>query len=169
MRTSSRWWRLLAILMTFSLVAAACGDDDGDDGADGTTTTTEAGAEDPGDEGDDEGDDTSDDPIDVDFDTEVLTLGTLLPETGQLAFLGPPMVEAVKMAVRDINEAGGVLGNDVILETGDDGTDPDVANSTVDRLLGSVGVNAIVGAAGSGITRQVVDKVTGSGVVMCSP
>jgi ABC-type branched-subunit amino acid transport system substrate-binding protein len=163
MRTSSRWWRLLAILMTFSLIAAACGDDDGDDGADGTTTTTEAAG---GDEGDDEGDDG---PIDVDFDTEVLTIGTLLPETGQLAFLGPPMVEAVKMAVRDINEAGGVLGNDVILETGDDGTDPDVANATVDHLLGNVGVNAIVGAAASGITRQVVDKVTGSGVVMCSP
>jgi ABC-type branched-subunit amino acid transport system substrate-binding protein len=159
MRTSSRWWRLLAILMTFSLIAAACGDDDDDDAG---PTTTEADAEDPGDDGDD-------DPIDVDFDTDVLTIGTLLPETGQLAFLGPPMVEGVNMAIRDINEAGGVLGNDVVLQTGDSGTDPDVANTTVDRLLGSEGVNAIIGAAASGITRQVVDKITGSGVVQCSP
>src|SRR5690606_32734926 len=54
-------------------------------------------------------------------------------------------------------------------ETGDDGTDPGVANATVNRLLGDEGVNALVGAAASGITSQVVDKITGSGVVMCSP
>jgi branched-chain amino acid transport system substrate-binding protein len=154
MRTSSRLWRLLAILMAFSLIAAACGDDD-----DASPTTT--AGEDPG-NGDDE-------PIDVEFDTDVLTIGTLLPNTGQLAFLGPPMVQGVAMAIRDINAAGGVLGNPVQLEEGDSGTDPDVANTTVDRLLGSVGVNAIIGAAASGITRQVIDKITGSGVVQCSP
>lgn len=163
MRTSSRLWRLLAILMAFSLLAAACGNDDDDDAAVDPGDDTEE----PADNGDDP--EIDDDPIDVDFDTDTLTLGTLLPETGDLAFLGPPMVEAVNMAVRDINEAGGVLGNDVILETGDDGTDPGVANTTVDRLLGTVGVNAIVGAAASGITSQVVDKITGSGIVQCSP
>ncbi|MFP4513616.1 MAG: ABC transporter substrate-binding protein [Acidimicrobiales bacterium] len=158
MRTSSRLWRLLAILMTFSLLAAACGNDDDDAAGDG--------------DGDDDGTEEPDidtDPIEVDFDTETLTIGTLLPETGDLAFLGPPMVEAVNMAVEDINDAGGVLGNDVVLETGDSGTDPGVANTTVDRLLGTVGVNALVGAAASGITTQLVDKITGSGVVECSP
>ncbi|MGY6502023.1 MAG: ABC transporter substrate-binding protein [Acidimicrobiales bacterium] len=160
MRTSNRLWRLLAMLMAFSLIAAACGDDDEESGP----TTTEA----PGDEGDGD-DEIDDDPIDVDFDTETLTIGTLLPETGQLAFLGPPMISGVELAIQDINAAGGVLGNDVNLITGDDGTDPDVANTTVDRLLGTEGVNAIIGAAASGITRQVVDKITGSGVVQCSP
>ncbi len=163
MRTSSRLWRLLAILMAFSLLAAACGNDDDDDAAVDPGDDTEE----PGDNGDDP--EIDDDPIDVDFDTDTLTLGTLLPETGDLAFLGPPMVEAVNMAVRDINDAGGVLGNDVVLETGDSGTDPGVANTTVDRLLGSVGVNAIVGAAASGISNAVVDKITGSGIVQCSP
>jgi ABC-type branched-subunit amino acid transport system substrate-binding protein len=164
MRTSSRLWRLLALLLTLSLLAAACGnDDDNDDAAVDPGDDTEE----PGENGDDP--EIDDEPIDVDFDTETLTIGTLLPETGDLAFLGPPMVEAVNMAVRDINDAGGVLGNDVVLETGDDGTDPGVANTTVDRLLGTVGVNAIIGAAASGITSQVVDKITGSGVVQCSP
>ena len=156
MRTSTRLWRILAMLMAFSLVAAACGNDDDD------------AAVDPCDNGDN-GDEIDTEPIDVDFDTDVLTIGTLLPETGQLAFLGPPMVQAVNMAIRDINDAGGVLGNDVQLVEGDSGTDPDVANTTVDRLLGTEGVNAIIGAAASGITRQVVDKITGSGVVQCSP
>ena len=40
----------------------------------------------------------------------VLTVGTLLPQTGSLAFLGPPEFAGVKLAVKDINAAGGVLG-----------------------------------------------------------
>lgn len=159
MRTRSGLWRLLALILAFSLVAAACGDDDGDDEG-GSTDTTEAG------EGEGEGEGEE---VEANFDTETLTIGTLLPETGQLAFLGPPMVEGVNMAIRDINEAGGVLDSDVTLVQGDDGTDPDVANTTVDRLIGTEGVNAIIGAAASGITRQVVDKITGAGILECSP
>jgi branched-chain amino acid transport system substrate-binding protein len=176
MRISGRLWRVLALLLAFALVAAACGDDD-DDTADEDTTETTAAAEDEGEDTEDttddteateegEGDGEAAEPVAP--DTDSLTLGTVLPETGQLAFLGPPMVEAVNMAVRDVNDAGGVLGSDVELVTGDSGTDPDVANTTVDRLLAEP-VNGIVGAAASGITRQVVDKVTGAGVVMCSP
>jgi branched-chain amino acid transport system substrate-binding protein len=153
MRTSRGLWRVLALLLAFTLVAAACGDD-GDDGGDSAS--------------DDSGSDEGDEAVEADFDTESLTIGTLLPETGQLAFLGPPMVEGVNMAIRDINDAGGVLDTDVTLVTGDDGTDPDVANQTVDRLVGSEGVNAIVGAAASSITRQVVDKITGAGILQCS-
>ena len=149
MRNSNRLWRLLALLMAFSLVAAACGDDDDSDDSSDTTAPADGG--------------------DASGDGGILTIGTLLPETGQLAFLGPPMISGVEMAVRDINEAGGVLDGDVVLVTGDDGTDPDIANTTVDRLLGDESVNAIVGAAASGITRQVVDKITGAGVVQCSP
>lgn len=154
MRTPSGLWRLLALLLAFTLVASACGDDDGDDEGEGSTETSEAG---------DGGE------VEATYDTDTLTIGTLLPETGQLAFLGPPMVNGVDMAIRDINDAGGVLDSDVTLITGDDGTDPDVANTTVDRLIGTEGVNAIVGAAASGITRQVVDKITGAGVLQCSP
>ena len=43
----------------------------------------------------------------------VLRLGGLLPETGNLAFLGPPEFAGVELAVKEINEAGGVGGADV--------------------------------------------------------
>jgi len=157
MRNSGRLWRVLALLLAFALVAAACGDDDDTADGSGDTTTTAAP---------DEGDGEPAEPVAP--STDSLTIGTVLPETGQLAFLGPPMVEGVNMAIRDINDAGGVLGADVNLITGDSGTDPDVANTTVDRLLAE-GVNGIIGAAASGITRQIIDKVTGAGVVQCSP
>jgi ABC-type branched-subunit amino acid transport system substrate-binding protein len=35
-----------------------------------------------------------------------LTIGTLLPQTGDLAFLGPPEFAGVQAAVDDINAAG---------------------------------------------------------------
>ncbi|WP_222193608.1 ABC transporter substrate-binding protein [Modestobacter italicus] len=98
-----------------------------------------------------------------------LTIGTLLPETGNLAFLGPPEVAGVQLAINDVNAAGGVLGAPVNLVTGDSGdTSTDTATQTVDRLLQS-GVNAIIGAASSGVSQSVINTVVGAGVLMFSP
>ena len=98
-----------------------------------------------------------------------LTIGTLLPLTGSLAFLGPPEVAGVKLAVKEVNDAGGALGAPVALVEGDSGdTSTDTANTTVDRLLAS-NVNAIIGAASSAVTLTVVDKIAAAGVVEISP
>ncbi|MFC7571979.1 ABC transporter substrate-binding protein [Klenkia terrae] len=98
-----------------------------------------------------------------------LVIGTLLPETGNLAFLGPPEVAGVQLAINDINAAGGVLGQPVQLVTGDSGdASTDTATQTVDRLLQS-GVNAIIGAASSGVSLTVIDTITGAGVLEFSP
>ena len=100
---------------------------------------------------------------------EPLRIGTLLPLTGNLAFLGPPEVAGAKLAVQDINEAGGVLGQDVELIEGDSGdTSTDTASQTVDRLLQG-GANAIIGAASSGVSLTVIDAITGAGVLQFSP
>ncbi|MEX2653805.1 MAG: ABC transporter substrate-binding protein [Acidimicrobiia bacterium] len=99
----------------------------------------------------------------------VLTVGTLLPVTGDLAFLGPPEVAGARLAVQDINEAGGVLGEDAVLIEGDSGdTNQDIANPEVDRLLAN-NVDVIVGAASSAVSLLVIDKITGNGVVHFSP
>ncbi|MGH3882197.1 MAG: ABC transporter substrate-binding protein [Pseudonocardiaceae bacterium] len=98
-----------------------------------------------------------------------LKIGTLLPETGSLAFLGPPEFAAVDMVIKEINAAGGVLGNPVTHLRGDSGDDKtDTANQTVDRELGQ-GAQVIVGAAASGVTKLVIDKITNAGVVAFSP
>lgn len=100
---------------------------------------------------------------------EPLVIGTLLPLTGDLAFLGPPEVAGAKLAVQEINAAGGVLGQEVRLEEGDSGdATTDTATQTVDRLL-QAGVNAIVGAASSGVSLNVIDRITGAGVMQISP
>jgi ABC-type branched-subunit amino acid transport system substrate-binding protein len=99
----------------------------------------------------------------------VLMIGTLLPETGSLAFLGPPEFAGVEFAIDEINTAGGALGAPVEYSQGDSGdTSTDIASVTSDRLIGE-GVDAIIGAASSGVTLTVIDKITQAGVIMFSP
>ncbi|BCF83590.1 branched-chain amino acid ABC transporter substrate-binding protein [Rhodococcus qingshengii] len=101
--------------------------------------------------------------------TEALRIGTLLPDTGSLSFLGPPMVAGTQLGVNDVNAAGGVLGQPVQLIPGDSGdTTTDTANTTVDREL-AAGTQVIVGAASSSVSLKVIDKVASAGVVMFSP
>ncbi|MGH9276456.1 MAG: ABC transporter substrate-binding protein [Acidimicrobiales bacterium] len=99
----------------------------------------------------------------------VLKIGTMLPETGNLAFLGPPEIAGVQMAVAEINAAGGYNGQDVVLIEGDSGdTTTDTAVQTVTRELAD-GVDAIIGAASSSVSASVIDQITGAGVTQFSP
>ncbi|MGI5270872.1 ABC transporter substrate-binding protein [Nonomuraea sp. CA-218870] len=98
-----------------------------------------------------------------------LTLGTLLPQTGSLAFLGPPEFAGVDLAVKEINEAGGVLGKDVAkIHTDSGDTTTNIASQSVDNLLAQK-ADAIIGAASSSVSETVIDKITGAGVVHFSP
>lgn len=96
-----------------------------------------------------------------------LHLGYVLPETGPIAYLGPPQVAAVRFAVERINAAGGVLGNEVTVASGDEAGDPDIARQAVDRHFAD-GVDAIIGAAASSISLSIIDAITGAEVVQCS-
>ena len=98
-----------------------------------------------------------------------LTIGTLLPQTGDLAFLGPPEFAGVQAAVNEINAAGGVEGKKIVKIDSDsgDGT-PDIAGASVDKLLAQ-DADVIVGAASSNVSKSVIDKITGAGVVQFSP
>jgi ABC-type branched-subunit amino acid transport system substrate-binding protein len=98
-----------------------------------------------------------------------LKIGSLLPETGSLAFLGPPEFAGIDLAVADINAAGGVLGENIEHIRGDSGdTTTDIAQQTTDSHL-SAGVSAIVGAASSSVSKTVIDKIASAGVVQFSP
>ncbi|MFF3398873.1 ABC transporter substrate-binding protein [Streptomyces sp. NPDC002659] len=97
-----------------------------------------------------------------------LKLGYVLPETGQLAFLGPPQIEAMKFAIAGVNAGGGVLGKPIpAVVGGDEAGQEAVAAQSADRVL-NAGVDAIIGAAASGMSLAFIDRVTGDGVVQCS-
>ena len=96
-----------------------------------------------------------------------LKIGTLLPQSGELAFLGPPEEAGVALAVADINAAGlGMTVEAIFRDSGDPTTD--IATVSVTDLL-SQDVSAIVGAASSAVSKTVIDQITGAGVVQFSP
>ncbi|SDU75283.1 ABC transporter substrate-binding protein [Jiangella alkaliphila] len=150
MTRTSRLWRSLAVAGAASLVLAACGGDD-----DGGTDDESPGA------GGNGGTATSEDP---------LRLGTLLPETGNLAFLGPPEFAGVDLAIQEINEGGGVLGHDVEVTHTDssDASNSAVTQQSTDSLLNE-GVAAIIGAASSGVSFTVLDRIVQDETIMFSP
>ncbi len=146
MKRNSTTLRLAAVAAASALVLAACGSDEG---------------------GDDEN--TDDAPAAVADGDGTLTVGSLLPQTGSLAFLGPPEFAGVDLAVADINAAGGVLGKDVVHVRGDSGdADNGIAPAETDALLDK-GSDVIVGAASSGVSMTVIDKIMSAGTVMFSP
>ncbi|MDN5934376.1 MAG: ABC transporter substrate-binding protein, partial [Pseudonocardia sp.] len=134
--------RTVVCLSTLALFAAGCGG-----GAEAPPP--------PADEGSGSGD-------------GVLEFGYVLPQTGQLAFLGPPQIQAAGYAVSKINEAGGVLGKPIPdLVAGDESDQAAVAQQSADRVL-AAGVDALIGAAASGQSLAIIDRVTGAEVVQCS-
>lgn len=175
MKLSRKLLMLLAVLLSFSLVAAACGDDDddgdagddsgetdtGDDGTDGDDTSDDDGDMDD-DMSDDDGD-TDDDMDDGESTGDEFVIGTVLPETGGLAFLGPPQTEGAALAAEDLAAAGA----NVRVITGDSGTDGAVAQETVGRLLGE-GAHAIVGAAASGVSQDIIQTLFDNRIPQCS-
>jgi len=101
---------------------------------------------------------------------DALIVGSLLPQTGSLAFLGPPEIAGVNLAIKEINEAGGVNGKDVVVHHADssDADNAQVAQQSVTDLK-SKKVQAIIGAASSAVTRTVVDDITNSEIIQISP
>src|SRR6266542_4464263 len=97
-----------------------------------------------------------------------LVIGSLAPETGDLSAILDSLRLPVGIAVDEINAAGGVNGQPVKEVTGDDGTDPQVASQTLDRLLTSDKVDAIMGPASSSTALGIIDKIKTNAVLTCS-
>lgn len=97
-----------------------------------------------------------------------LKFGGLLPHTGDLASAGPPIFAGARLAVNEVNEAGGVLGSPVEWLDGDDGTSPQVASATADRFI-AAGVQVMIGPAASGVSAAVVPKIVAAGRIAISP
>jgi branched-chain amino acid transport system substrate-binding protein len=140
-RKGSSWLGGAAILGTAALVLSGC-----------AATPSETPSE----------TDTSAPAVDL-----TLKLGTALPLTGSLAFLGPPEEAGVALAVDEINAAAAGITIDWI--PGDSGDLDNKAYETeIPRLLNE-GVTAILGAASSGVSLQFIDQVVGAGVLQFSP
>jgi branched-chain amino acid transport system substrate-binding protein len=65
-----------------------------------------------------------------------IKLGVAGPITGGSAAFGAQLKNGVEQAVADINAAGGILGQRIVLSTGDDRADPKEGVSVANKFVG---------------------------------
>ncbi len=90
------------------------------------------------------------------------------PMTGQYASFGAQMLAGAEQAVADINAAGGVNGEQLVLNVGDDACDPKQAVAVANQMV-SKGVVFMAGhfCSGSSIPASAVYKE--EGIIQISP
>ena len=100
---------------------------------------------------------------------DIITIGFIGPLTGDAVSYGEPISNGVRMAVDDINQAGGVNGKmlEVIYEDGRC-TNEDALNAA-QKLVNIDGVKMIIGGACSGETLAMLPVTEAAGVVVISP
>lgn len=99
----------------------------------------------------------------------VLRIGTLLPTSGETAFLSPAQVAGVELAVREINEAGGVLGAPIeVFHRNSGDADSTTAEASYADLVAR-GVDVIIGPATSVLAERILPLAIADGVAIISP
>ena len=151
--------KALALIAILALVAAACGGSDGgSDEAVVEVETTEAPAT-------TEAPTTTAAPAPA---SDPLILASLMPLSGDLASLGPGIALGAALAVEQINAAGGINGQPVVLIEGDSGCDGAVALTSLNDVIAQ-GAQGVMGAACSGTSLAILDTAIAAEVVMVSP
>lgn len=140
---------LLAACMTLSL--AACS------GSGSSSSSSTAGGE-----ASSESADTEEVPVEEETaeaaSGETIKIGGLAPLTGNVSQYGIAVDNAIKLAVADINAAGGVLGKQIEYICEDEKGDPSEAVNAYNKLVNSDNVVAIVGDVTSTPTLAVAQK-----------
>ncbi|VDC19907.1 branched-chain amino acid ABC transporter substrate-binding protein [Pseudogemmobacter humi] len=98
-------------------------------------------------------------------DTKVAVAG---PMTGQYASYGEQMRVGAELAVEDINAAGGVNGEQLVLSVGDDACDPKQAVAIANQFAGE-GVVFVVGHFCSGSSIPASAVYAEEGIIQISP
>jgi branched-chain amino acid transport system substrate-binding protein len=97
-----------------------------------------------------------------------IKLGVAGPITGGSAAFGAQLKNGVEQAVADINAAGGILGQQIALSTGDDRADPKEGVSVANKFVGD-GIKFVVGHFNSGVTIPASDVYKENGLLAISP
>ncbi len=97
-----------------------------------------------------------------------ITIAVAGPMTGQYASFGEQMKAGAEQAIADINEAGGVNGEMLKLEVGDDACDPKQAVAVANQFAGS-GVSFVAGHFCSGSSIPASSVYAEEGIIQISP
>jgi len=102
-------------------------------------------------------------------------IGVDLPLTGDIAYRGIPMRNAVQLAIRDANAAGGIDGSHLGLAIFDDaaagplGQDPEKGAANARDMVADPRTIALIGPSGSLVAKSVIPVTNAGGLLECSP
>ena len=174
--TASRRFKRLsatvALGAALGLSLVACGDDGDSSGgtASDDETTSSASSEPSASESESTAAFTNDQCASGATSADSFKVGGILPLTGNLAFLGPPAVAGVGLAVSDINAAGGVNGAKAchdILDSGDS-TDMSISTNSAGTMVAGQ-PSVVIGAESSSVSLNFVDTLTAAKITQVSP
>jgi len=95
---------------------------------------------------------------------DVIKLGYFGPETGPNSMTGQEARKGAQLKVKEINQAGGILGQQVTLVVYDDKGTPEGAVKAATRLVEDDKVSAIVGSQLSSNLQAAGDKIEKGGI-----
>ncbi|MBS7698066.1 MULTISPECIES: branched-chain amino acid ABC transporter substrate-binding protein [unclassified Chelatococcus] len=95
-------------------------------------------------------------------------MGVAGPMTGGSASFGAQLKNGAEQAVEDINKAGGILGEKIVLSVGDDVADPKQGVSVANKFAGE-GVKFVIGHFNSGVSIPASEVYNEAGILAISP
>src|SRR3974390_3753191 len=90
------------------------------------------------------------------------------PITGGSAAFGAQLANGGEQAVEDINAAGGILGQKLVLSIGDDRADPKEGVSSANKFAAD-GAKYVIGHFNSGVTIPASDVYMENGMLVITP
>src|SRR6202162_4865274 len=97
-----------------------------------------------------------------------MKIGVAGPITGTNASFGAQLVQGVSQAAEDFNKSGGILGQKIVVVTGDDVSDPKQGVSVANKFVGD-SVHFIVGHFNSGVTIPASEVYVDNNALMITP
>jgi branched-chain amino acid transport system substrate-binding protein len=170
-----RFFTVLALLATLSLVAAACGDEDGGEEATGATGGEETAATGPT---------TTGGAVDCEADEfgcvevaagEPIHIASLLAISGDVAYLGTDSNNGITLAIDNLDDAldgtpGQLLGHDIDLTQEDDGCSAEGGQAGATAIAADPSVVAVIGTSCTSAALGVADTILSDvGMVLISP
>lgn len=102
-------------------------------------------------------------------ETAPIKIGVNLSLTGDLGAMGVKMLDAARLAVKEINAAGGVLGRQLVLVEESDNTDPAKGLERTKKMIDVDGIQAMVGPMITGTANSSGPYAAENNVVMVTP
>ena len=97
-----------------------------------------------------------------------IVIGLIAPLTGPVAAYGDQVRNGAETAVEEINKAGGILGEKVVLKAADDAGEPKQGVSVANQFVGE-NIRFVVGPVTSGVAIPASDVLAENGILMVTP